>query len=80
MTQKKKVILSIVLISLISFIAFIPALRNGFTHWDDNILVTENMTIRELSWHNLGHYFTSYYISTYIPLTLLSFAIEYQVE
>lgn len=79
MSQKKKIVLSIVLISLISFIAFIPSLRNGFTHWDDDVLVTENMTIRELSWHNLGHYFTSYYISTYIPLTLLSFAIEYRI-
>lgn len=79
MSQKKKIILSVVLISLISFIAFIPSLRNGFTHWDDNILVTENMTIRELSWHNMAHFFTSYYISTYIPLTLLSFAIEYHV-
>ncbi|MGB3479578.1 MAG: tetratricopeptide repeat protein [bacterium] len=79
MSQKKKIILSIVLISLISFIAFIPSLRNGFTHWDDDILVTENMRIRELSWHNMAHFFTSYYISTYIPLTLLSFAIEYQV-
>lgn len=79
MSQKKKIILSVVLISFISFIAFIPSLRNGFTHWDDDVLVTENMTIRELSWHNLGHYFTSYYISTYIPLTLLSFAIEYRI-
>lgn len=79
MSQKKKIILSVVLISLISFIAFIPSLKNDFTHWDDNILVTENMTIRELSWHNLSHYFTSYYISTYIPLTLLSFAIDYRV-
>ncbi len=79
MTRKNKIILSVILISLISFIAFIPALRNDFTHWDDDVLVTENMTIRELSWHNIGHYFTSYYISTYIPLTLLSFAIEYRI-
>lgn len=79
MSQKKKIVLSVVLISFISFIAFIPSLRNGFTHWDDDVLVTENMTIRELSWPNLGHFFTSYYISTYIPLTLLSFAIEYRI-
>ncbi|MGB3340576.1 MAG: tetratricopeptide repeat protein [bacterium] len=73
------IILPIVVIILSVLIVFLPSLQNGFTNWDDNVLVTENMTIRELSWHNIGHYFTSYYISTYIPLTLLSFALEYQV-
>lgn len=76
---KYKTILSVLLIVVITFLAYIPSLSNGFTNWDDNILITENMTIRNLSWQNVGHYFTSYYISTYIPLTLITFALEYQI-
>jgi len=77
--KKTNIILPLAIIISLVFLAFLPSLQNGFTNWDDNVLVTENMMIRGLSWHNIGHYFTSYYISTYIPLTLLSFALEYQV-
>ena len=42
--------LSILLILVVTFIAFYPSLKNDFVNWDDNVYVTENPVIRHLSW------------------------------
>lgn len=61
------------------FLAFAPSLKNGFINWDDDVYVTENPTIRALSWQNLRTIFNSSYTGVYIPLTILSFAVEYRI-
>lgn len=66
-------LLAAVLISIV----FSPVIKNGFVNWDDDRLISENGIIRELTWDNIRAMFTSYYVSTYIPLTVLSFAIDY---
>lgn len=75
--RKREIIISCSLLVLITALAFLPALKNGFTYWDDDKLVTKNRTIQHLSWQTIKHIFTSFYLNTYIPLTVLSFAIEY---
>ncbi len=76
-TEKHRVLISIFLILIITIIAFLPSLKNEFTNWDDMGLVVENTAIRDLSWRNIRSIFTSSFISTYIPLTILSFSLEY---
>lgn len=63
---------------LITFITLFPCLKNGYCNWDDYHLITANHTIKDLSWKNIKEIFTSGYVGTYIPLTILSFAIEYK--
>jgi len=75
--QKYRMLISVFLILIITFVTFLPSLKNEFTNWDDTGLVVENTAIRELSWRNIRMMFTSSFISTYIPLTILSFSVEY---
>lgn len=65
------------LIILITFIAFIPSLSNGFTNWDDDVYILENWKIRQINLENLYYIFTSTHHGGYEPLTELSFAIDY---
>ena len=72
------ILLSLLGIAVISFIVFLPCLKNGFTNWDDDLLVTQNPTIRSLSWNNIQKMFTSFHFAHYHPLVLVSFALEYR--
>ncbi|MBW8052065.1 MAG: tetratricopeptide repeat protein [Cytophagales bacterium] len=72
---KKSWVLLIIL--AVTFIAFSPVLKNGFTNWDDDSYVLENKLIKELSYSNVKKIFTTYKIGNYHPLTILSYAIEY---
>jgi len=72
---KKSWILLIIL--AVTFIAFSPVLKNGFTNWDDDSYVLENKLIKELSYSNVKKIFTTYKIGNYHPFTILSYAIEY---
>jgi len=49
-------------------------------NWDDPQYVTENRLIRTLSAANLKEIFGKPYFSLYIPLTLVSYALDYQVS
>lgn len=56
-----------------------PTLRNGFTNWDDDLMVTKNPKVFHLSTSGIKTIFTTYDITTYVPLTILTYAIEYRV-
>jgi tetratricopeptide (TPR) repeat protein len=66
-------------VAALTFVSFIPALTNGFTHWDDNIYVTDNPLIASLSWGNLKAIFTTSHYGVYVPLTMVSYSLEYAV-
>jgi len=67
-----------VLLSLTA-IVFYPSLNCGFTNWDDTHLILENVLIRSLDWDNLKLMFGDFYVANYQPVTLLSWAIDYQL-
>jgi tetratricopeptide (TPR) repeat protein len=68
------------LLALVVLLVFLPSLRNGFINWDDQVYVLNNSSIKALTVANLRKIFTSYYVSNYQPLTLLSFLVNYQVS
>jgi tetratricopeptide (TPR) repeat protein len=77
-TGYKLIFFYCVIIAAITFIAFLPSLRNGFTDWDDREYVVHNSDIQGFSVHNLAKVFSSSYVNHYLPLTMLTYMAEYQ--
>jgi len=69
-------------ILLITYLAFSPSLKNGFTNWDDNEYVATNNLVKSLSGDNIKKIFdTNNFISfNYHPITILSLAIDYKLS
>ncbi len=62
---------------ILTFLIYAQILGHEFVNWDDNTHITENLQVRSLSFDNVTRIFTSTIHKTYIPLTILSFAVEY---
>lgn len=74
---KNRSVLIAVAVVLINFAVYWPALRGEFLLWDDDVHVLENITIRGLDLEHVQDMLTSTVNKIYIPLTSLSFALEY---
>jgi tetratricopeptide (TPR) repeat protein len=68
----------IVLILIITFLAFIPALRADFVLLDDPDYVTENPLIKSFS--NIAALITTPIQGNYHPLTMISLALNYAIS
>lgn len=75
--KKYNYILLGVLLGLIIFIIFSPALDYGFINFDDNILVYENEEITNLDFKTVKRFFSKPYHSLYHPFVYISFALDY---
>lgn len=67
------------LILVVTFIVFSPAIRNDFVNWDDDLNVTENPNVLNLSAEGVKNMFSERITQGYTPLTTLSFALENEV-
>ncbi len=75
--KKPAIIIAAVLIIIITFFSFFNCLKNGFVSWDDDIYVTNNPLIRDLSLKGIIKIFTTIHFWLYKPLAIFSFALEY---
>lgn len=77
-----KPIVWLVAIIILTYIAFSPSLKDGFTNWDDNVYVAENPLINSVSAVNIKKIFSTESIvsNNYHPLTILSLAIDYKLS
>jgi protein O-mannosyl-transferase len=57
---------------------FVNALRNGFVTFDDWVLVEQNAMIRSLSVPQVVRMFTHLQNDTWLPLRVLSYAVDYR--
>ncbi len=64
-------------VAVITFIVFLPALRNGFINWDDNFYIYENPFIRAFDAQLLDSAFTGFHAINWHPLTWLSHAVDF---
>jgi protein O-mannosyl-transferase len=64
------------LLGLISAMAYIPALKGEFV-WDDELYVSGNPLMGDLSLAGLKAIFSTFVSGNYHPLTILSLALEY---
>lgn len=83
---KRKTLSYILLIipPLVAFTIYIPALHHEFLNWDDAGIVTSNLLIRNFTLKGLFSLFNLHSgvhlpLSEYVPVTLLSYALEYRV-
>src|SRR5436309_458104 len=65
-----------VLIALVTFIAFLPTLRNQFVDWDDFKNFLDNPYYRGLAWTQLRWMWTTH-LGHYIPLTWMTLGLDY---
>jgi tetratricopeptide (TPR) repeat protein len=70
----------LVIVLIITFTAFLPSLSNQFIKtWDDNTYVTDNPQITHLNWESIKGFFTTQNEGTYVPIPLLSWALEFKL-
>lgn len=63
---------------VVSFLIFIPDLRNGFLYtWDDSVYIVYNENIRELSGGTILWAFSTNYADYWAPLTWISLAMDH---
>jgi tetratricopeptide (TPR) repeat protein len=65
-------------LALAIFVFFAPALKAEFLNWDDNHHIFLNRHITSIAPANIRSIFLSSVNGTYIPLTILTFALEYK--
>lgn len=61
----------------LTILTFLPSLWNGFVDWDDNLNLVENPDYRGLGWTQLTWMFGGNDTNFYMPLTWLSFGLDY---
>src|SRR5438034_5921073 len=66
------------LVASATLVAFLPTLGNGFVgDWDDDGNLVDNPSYRGLGWRQLRWMFTTFLLGHYIPLTWLTFGLDY---
>lgn len=66
-------------VALVTFLVYLPALRNNFVNWDDHIYVYENQNIRSLNLGFLKWCLTAEVPPLWHPLALISLAVDYAI-
>ncbi|MCB9771760.1 MAG: tetratricopeptide repeat protein [Candidatus Omnitrophica bacterium] len=74
---KTKVASFLAIILLTTFLSYLPTLKSGFLNNDDNLHLYDNVAVRGLDFDHIKQIFTKPFNPTYVPLTTLSFAVEY---
>lgn len=65
------------LVGLATLLVFLPTIGNQFVNWDDEVNLVSNPDFRGLGWDQLRWMFTSTLGGHYIPVTWLSFGLDY---
>ncbi len=65
------------IVFLMTFLVYLPALRNEFVDWDDNLYIFENDHIRHLNSAFFKWAFLNFYAYNWHPLTWISHALDY---
>lgn len=66
-------------IAIITWLCLEPCLSNTITTWDDTAYLRDDLFIKDITWHGIRNIFTNPVMGNYHPLTVLSFAVEYNL-
>jgi tetratricopeptide (TPR) repeat protein len=68
-----------VLVAVLTLVAYVPALRNGFVSWDDEKNFLANPHYRGLGAEQLQWMWTTFRLGHYIPLSWMTLGLDYVV-
>ena len=77
-TYRKRIWVAGLVVSVLVFLIFLPALQNDFVYWDDDEFILENRHIRSLDLHLLSWSFTNPH-TQWTPLRWFSHALDIQL-
>lgn len=63
------------LVSVSTFVLYLPALDNGFVNWDDTYYITDQLNRSPFDLE----IFTGFFVSNWHPLTMLSYVVDYSI-
>ncbi len=72
-----KLLFSCLVIALLVGVLYFNSLGNRFTNWDDGMIYQSSL-IRNLNWTTIRKIFTYQKASTYQPIRMLSYAVDYR--
>ncbi len=67
-------------ILLLTILVYSNSIHYQFLSYDDNFNITQNQDIRDMSARNVKKIFSSTYVSMYVPLTMLTYMIDYKIS
>lgn len=62
-----------------TLLTYVNTLDNDFVSWDDDKYVFKNPSIRALTLRNIKQVFSRHYFYLYVPMTMLSYMLDYQL-
>jgi Flp pilus assembly protein TadD len=68
-----------VLVTVVTFLVFLPSLNNQFVNWDDTVNFVKNPDYRGLAWSNLKWMATTFLMGQWIPFTWFTLAVDYLI-
>jgi protein O-mannosyl-transferase len=68
-----------VAIALVTIVAFLPVLDNGFVAWDDDKNFVENPHFRGLGLEQLHWMWTTFHMGHYVPLSWMTLGFDYEL-
>jgi tetratricopeptide (TPR) repeat protein len=77
--RKTHAVVLLAAVLLITAMVQSNSLNNDFVHWDDDEYVLNNEDIRQLDGPSIQKFFTSFYLSMYQPVTMISYAVDYRI-
>ncbi len=66
-------------IALVTIVAYLPAMGNGFVSWDDERNFLTNPHYRGLALDNLRWMWTTFHLGHYVPLSWMTLGVDYQL-
>src|SRR5207237_6021478 len=66
-------------VGLVTFLTFLPALGNGFVSWDDEKNFLTNPHYRGLGPSQLSWMWTTFHLGHYVPLSWMTLGLDYSV-
>lgn len=62
---------------LLTLLAYLPVMNNGFVNWDDPVYIEHNLHIRRLDPASISWMFSNFYAGYWMPLTWLSLSLDF---